>query len=191
MTGLVLSNAGVVLNGEAAGAGPPVVLLHAGGERRGVWRPVARALEDAGCSSVAYDLRGHGYSDGPAERLDDFAGDVSRMIDVTSAAPVLVGASLGGFAAMLALADRALEHRTAGLVLVDVVPDPPPAQRVRGSPATSGRGQRPGSSTTSSLADPSSATSSADCSFPSCLSAAGGPHCTTTSSASPGSRRSA
>lgn len=50
------------------------------------------------------------------------------MIEATSAAPVLVGASLGGFAAALALADRELEPRTAGLVLVDVVPDPPPAR---------------------------------------------------------------
>lgn len=64
MTGLVLPCAGVVLHGEAVGAGPPAVLLHAGGERRGVWSPVARALEDAGCSSVAYDLRGHGDSAG-------------------------------------------------------------------------------------------------------------------------------
>lgn len=129
MTGLVLPCAGVVLHGEAVGAGPPAVLLHAGGERRGVWSPVAKALADAGCSSVAYDLRGHGDSAGaPAERLDDLAGDVSRMIEATSAAPVLVGASLGGFAAVLALADRELARRTAGLVLVDVVPDPPPAR---------------------------------------------------------------
>lgn len=127
MTGLVLACAGAVLHGEAVGAGPPAVLLHAGGERRGVWSPVANALDNAGCSSVAYDLRGHGDSaDTPVERLDDLAGDVARMVDATRAAPVLVGASLGGFAAMLALADRDLERRTAGLVLVDVVPDPPP-----------------------------------------------------------------
>jgi len=129
MTGVVLPCAGVVLHGDAVGTGPPAVLLHAGGERRRVWSPVARALEDAGCSSVAYDLRGHGVSAGaPAERLDDLASDVSRMIEATSAAPVLVGASLGGFAAALALADSELERRTAGLVLVDVVPDPPSAR---------------------------------------------------------------
>lgn len=129
MTGLVLPCAGIVLYGEAVGAGPPAVLLHAGGERRGVWSPVAKALGDAGCSSVAYDLRGHGDSAGAsAERLDDLAGDVSQMIAATNTAPVLVGASLGGFAAMRALADRELERRTAGLVLVDVVPDPPLAR---------------------------------------------------------------
>ena len=129
MARLTLSRPGVVLHGESVGSGPPAVLLHAGGESRSVWDPVAAALEDAGCSSVAFDLRGHGDSaEVPADRLDHVAADVPGMVDAARSAPVLVGASLGGPAAILALADRDLERRTAGLVLVDVVPDPPPAR---------------------------------------------------------------
>ncbi len=45
--------------------------------------------------------------------------------------PVVVGASLGGFAALSALADAATEANVAGLVLVDVVPDPDPERTLR------------------------------------------------------------
>lgn len=117
----------VTLAGTVTGQGPPAVLLHAGGERRQVWLPVAQALAQAGCSSVEYDLRGHGESGhARSEELASHAADVRRMITTIEAAPVLVGASLGGMAAMLALHDAAVEGRVAGLVLVDVVPDPPP-----------------------------------------------------------------
>lgn len=102
------------------------MLLHAGGERRQVWTPIAETLTQAGYTSIAYDLRGHGESgDHRADDLPSFAADIARIIETTDAAPILVGASLGGLAAILALKDRAIRHRVAGLVLVDVVPDPP------------------------------------------------------------------
>jgi pimeloyl-ACP methyl ester carboxylesterase len=122
-----LERPGGTIVGDRTGSGPPVLLLHAGAERRQVWAPVQNALAAAGFEGVAFDLRGHGASsDAGADALDVIADDVRAMIDLFDAAPVIVGASLGGFAALLALADR--EHAVAGLVLVDVVPDPPPGR---------------------------------------------------------------
>jgi pimeloyl-ACP methyl ester carboxylesterase len=127
MTGLALQRPDVALIGTGSGEGPPALLLHAGGENRDVWAPIAAALTQAGCSSIAYDLRGHGESeDVNADALPAFAADVAAMVDVLDAAPVIVGSSLGGLAALLALGETGLEDRIAGLVLVDVVPDPSP-----------------------------------------------------------------
>jgi len=126
-TRLTLQRPDLALIGTGSGEGPPALLLHAGGERRDVWAPIASTLAQAGCSSFAYDLRGHGESGGlNADELPAFAADLAAMIDVLDAAPVVVGSSLGGLAALLALGEPGLEDRIAGLVLVDVVPDPPP-----------------------------------------------------------------
>lgn len=119
-----------MLHGTAVGAGPTVLLLHAGGERRTVWRPVAAILAAAGFRAVAYDLRGHGDSSGTAVTLCSVAEDVSAMIRSERAPVAVVGASLGGLAAIASLAVPSTAARAAGLVLVDVVPDPDPA-RVR------------------------------------------------------------
>jgi hypothetical protein len=48
------------------------------------------------------------------------------MVGREQAPVVAVGASLGGFAALAALAEPSTERRVAGLVFVDVVPDPAP-----------------------------------------------------------------
>ena len=117
----------VKLIGTRAGEGPPVLLLHAGGETRQTWEPLLAALAQAGYSSVAYDQRGHGDSrPANADNLSGFAADVVAMVDNTfDAAPVVVGCSLGGLAALLAL-DPRVQALVAGLMMVDVVPDPPP-----------------------------------------------------------------
>ncbi|KZB80213.1 alpha/beta fold hydrolase [Amycolatopsis regifaucium] len=120
----------VVLQGTVTGTGPTVLLLHAGGERRGVWAPVAEVLAGHGLRTVAFDLRGHGDSTGRATTLRALARDVVGMIGREPAPIVLVGASVGGLAAIAALADPAVAARVSCLVLVDVVPDPAPA-RVR------------------------------------------------------------
>ncbi|MFI7119331.1 alpha/beta fold hydrolase [Amycolatopsis sp. NPDC049868] len=120
----------VTLRGTVTGAGPTVLLLHAGGERRRVWAPVAAVLAGHGYRSVAFDLRGHGDSSGRATTLRALADDVAGMIASLPAPVVLVGASVGGLAAIAALADPAVAARASGLVLVDVVPDLEPG-RVR------------------------------------------------------------
>ncbi len=111
-----------ILRGEEVGAGPAFLLLHAGGERRRVWRPVSEVLVDAGYRCVAFDQRGHGESDGDARALSSYADDVTAMLSAEPPRCVVVGASLGGLAAVAALTDPAVRARVAGLVLVDVVP---------------------------------------------------------------------
>jgi pimeloyl-ACP methyl ester carboxylesterase len=107
------------------GSGPLVVLLHAGGERRGVWTPVAARLAAAGLRSVAVDQRGHGESSGSSDALAEFVDDACALLERLEVPVVLVGASLGGFVALLAGERAAESGQVAGVVLVDVVPDPP------------------------------------------------------------------
>ncbi|MEP3244695.1 MAG: alpha/beta fold hydrolase [Sneathiella sp.] len=116
-----------VLAGEMSGSREDFLLLHAGGERRQVWRPVMEQLSRAGLGCVAYDQRGHGSSRAADQNnIDRFGTDVTKMLSVHPRANVIVGASLGGLAAILALADPATQSNVAGLVLVDVVPAPNP-----------------------------------------------------------------
>ncbi|MER6299812.1 alpha/beta hydrolase [Kitasatospora sp. NPDC001539] len=127
----------VILRGEEVGVGPTFLLLHAGGERRQVWGPVSEVLVDAGYRCVAFDQRGHGDSGGRARTLSSYADDITAMVHAEPPASVVVGASLGGLAAIAALGDPAVRARVAGLVLVDVVPCLEPA-RVRGFLASAG-----------------------------------------------------
>lgn len=121
------------LHGEELGTGPTFLLLHAGGERRRVWRPVNNILTAAGFRCVTYDQRGHGDSDGNSntQTLAACADDVAAMLHAEPPGCILVGASLGGLAAVAALADPAVRGNVSGLVLVDVVPclDPPRVRR--------------------------------------------------------------
>jgi pimeloyl-ACP methyl ester carboxylesterase len=120
----------VVLRGTVAGSGDTALLLHAGGESRRVWAPIAGSLAQRGVRTVAYDLRGHGDSGGHPTALEEVAGDVAAMIRSESNPVAVVGASLGGLAAIAALGDRSVAAQVTGLMLVDVVPDPDP-QRTR------------------------------------------------------------
>ncbi|WP_410677043.1 alpha/beta fold hydrolase [Amycolatopsis sp. cmx-4-68] len=120
-----------VLPGHEAGVGPTVLLLHAGGERRRVWTPVIEVLIGAGFRCVAFDQRGHGDSDGSPQALAPFADDVAAMLAAEPPGCVVVGASLGGLAAVAALGDPAVRASVAGLVLVDVVPELDPGRARR------------------------------------------------------------
>src|SRR6202042_2730263 len=103
-------------------AAPTVLMLHGGGQTRHAWRTTAVNLAGAGWHVVTVDLRGHGESvrpTPPAYALDDFAADVRGLIAQRASAPFVIGASLGGIAALLALTE-APQAPAAGLVLVDV-----------------------------------------------------------------------
>ncbi|MET7278860.1 alpha/beta hydrolase [Kribbella sp. NPDC005582] len=128
MTEVILTREDGQLRGTATGAGPTVLLLHAGGERRDVWAPIAAVLNRRNLRTVAFDLRGHGASTGQATDLATIAADVAAMIRHEPAPVVVVGASLGGLAAITALADPRTAHDVAGLILVDVVPQPDPVR---------------------------------------------------------------
>ncbi|CAN0439501.1 unnamed protein product, partial [Phaeothamnion confervicola] len=116
---------------DSLGSGPDVLLLHAGGERRRVWHPVMEQLARHGCRATAYDQRGHGDSiQGHTFGLPEYGADTIDMV-ARLTMPVIVGASLGGFAALFALADAETAANAAGLVLVDVFPDPDPERTRR------------------------------------------------------------
>lgn len=104
--------------------GRPVLLLHGGGQTRRSWGAAARALAARGYHVTALDLRGHGDSawapDG-SYALDAFADDLRAVIAELARPPVLVGASLGGLASLLALGEAPVAP-AAALVLVDIVP---------------------------------------------------------------------
>jgi pimeloyl-ACP methyl ester carboxylesterase len=115
---------GVTLAADVGGPehGPPVMLMHGGGQTRGAWKKAATALAGAGYRAVSLDLRGHGESDWAGDgnyALDAFAADLQAVADTLAAPPALVGASLGGMSALLALG-AGLPARA--LVLVDIVP---------------------------------------------------------------------
>lgn len=115
--------AGVRLAGDQWGEGsaPPVLLLHGAGQTRHSWRTTGSVLAAQGWHVIALDLRGHGDSDRSLAgdyRLEDFAADVAAVSRALPTPPVLVGASLGGLAALAAVARVAVPARA--LVLVDI-----------------------------------------------------------------------
>jgi pimeloyl-ACP methyl ester carboxylesterase len=111
--------------------GPPVLAFHGGGQTRHAWDATARMLGDKGWRATTVDLRGHGDSDWATlgdYSLDAFAADV-RLLAMQARAdqgrpPVLVGASLGGLSALVAIAEARPDETpvASGLVLVDVAP---------------------------------------------------------------------
>jgi pimeloyl-ACP methyl ester carboxylesterase len=105
-------------------AAMPVVFLHGGGQTRHAWGGVARAAADAGFRAITLDHRGHGESDWSPDgdyRQGVFVADVRAVVAQLAAPPVLVGASLGGIAALMATGTEPAAP-CRGLVLVDVTP---------------------------------------------------------------------
>ncbi|MGF7149145.1 pimeloyl-ACP methyl ester carboxylesterase [Sphingomonas zeicaulis] len=117
---------GIPLIADAAGPedGMPVLMLHGGGQTRGAWRNAVAALGARGYRAVALDQRGHGdsgWSQDGSYTLDRFADDLRGVIAEFATPPVLVGASLGGLASLLAVGE-APQAPAAAIVLVDIVP---------------------------------------------------------------------
>ena len=80
-------------------------MLHGGGQTRHAWHATATNLADAGWRAITVDLRGHGESTHPrppAYALEDFAADIRALITAIADDPVVIGASLGGIAGLLA-----------------------------------------------------------------------------------------
>ena len=115
---------------------PAVVFLHGGGQTRRSWGRAAAAVAERGWQAITVDLRGHGESDWSEDgdyRVTTFAGDVLEVLRQLPPRPVIVGASLGGFTAML-LAGELSPTAVRAVVLVDIVPnmDPSGATRIHG-----------------------------------------------------------
>jgi pimeloyl-ACP methyl ester carboxylesterase len=108
---------------------PAVVFLHGGGQTRRSWGRAAAAVAERGWQAITVDLRGHGESDWSDDgdyRVTTFAGDVLEVLRQLPPQPVLVGASLGGFTAML-LAGELSPATVRAVVLVDIVPNMNPS----------------------------------------------------------------
>lgn len=113
----------------ASSAGPtggaPVLLLHGGGQTRHSWRTTLTCLAGQGWNAFSVDLRGHGDSDWAGDgdySLEAFAGDVTAVASGFDEPPALVGASLGGLSALLAVGSHRRGSLASALVLVDVAP---------------------------------------------------------------------
>ena len=116
-----------VLAAEVAGPddGPPVLLLHGGGQTRHSWHTTLDALGEKGWRAISMDLRGHGESQWAEDgdySMDAFAGDVLSAVDSLDQPPALVGASLGGMASLAAIGQHPDRTVATALVLVDVAP---------------------------------------------------------------------
>lgn len=116
----------LVADGHGDPAGPPILLLHGGGQTRHAWSGTAELLATRGYHAVTLDLRGHGDSDWCPEgdyRHTAFAADTEAVARSLPRPPVLVGASLGGLSSLFALGNAREAGRPAlasALVLVDI-----------------------------------------------------------------------
>lgn len=103
-----------------------VVLLHGIGDNASIWSRFAQSLPD-GLRIIAFDQRGHGYSDRPvpsAYTCDDYVGDLDRCIDALGLYKVIVaGHSMGSLHATRYASLR--PSRVAGLIHADIEPCPP------------------------------------------------------------------
>lgn len=116
------------------------LFLHGGGQTRHAWDAAVRRLALRGMATIALDQRGHGDSDWVASgayAFEDYAADLA-MVSAAIAGrfgrrPLIVGASLGGIAGLMAEGEASASLAEA-LVLVDIVPrmDPNGVARIQG-----------------------------------------------------------
>lgn len=102
-----------------------VLLLHGGGQTRHSWRRTGERLAGDGWISYAMDLRGHGDSEWAADgaygmtaMIADLRSVVAHLKSLERGPLVLVGASLGGKVALIAVGED--EEFADSLVLVDI-----------------------------------------------------------------------
>lgn len=105
-----------------------VLMVHGGGQTRHSWRGSSSLLAQNGWTAITMDQRGHGDSEWAADGdydFEAFSGDLTAVADQIAVRygshPVLVGASLGGIASMLAEGENNRPVLSA-VILVDVTP---------------------------------------------------------------------
>ena len=115
---------GVTLVGDLWGAGgdPFVLMTHGGGQTRHSWGSTAAMLAARGYEVLSLDMRGHGdsgWSPDGVYQIERYAADVAAVVRRRAAGPaVLIGASMGGLASLVAAPE--LREQVAALILVDV-----------------------------------------------------------------------
>ncbi|WP_433359835.1 alpha/beta fold hydrolase [Streptosporangium sp. CA-115845] len=113
---------------------PSVLLIPGGGQTRASWGRTAHSLATSGLGALTVDLRGHGDSDQAPDAdygIDTLVGDLLAVCAALKEPPVVVGASLGGLIALLAVGEHPGCARA--LVMVDIAIDIQPSgvERVR------------------------------------------------------------
>ncbi len=91
------------------GVGMPVILLHGTGLLARLWEPMARDLARRIGPVYAFDLRGHGLSDKPAQgyRWEVFAEDIAAASEqLGHSRSIIIGHSMGGTVALILAAIR-------------------------------------------------------------------------------------
>ncbi len=124
-------SSGLTLAADVGGdvAAQAVIFLHGSGQTRHSWRRAAADLVELGYRVISYDARGHSDSDwSPAGdySVDALVADLRAVIAGVAGKPVLVGASIGGLTALVALGEATVPLAT-GLIMVDIVPRMEPA----------------------------------------------------------------
>lgn len=124
----VKSKDGVRIHYVVSGNGIPVVFVHGLGESYETWKPQIEFFPKHGFEVIALDLRGHGDSEIPRERvtMEGFATDVETVLDAEGVSrAAMVGYSMGALV-LLTLYKRA-PQRFEKLVLEATAPEYPPA----------------------------------------------------------------
>jgi pimeloyl-ACP methyl ester carboxylesterase len=116
MTQIAVTSDGVRVAFDSVGSGPPLLLVHGLGDDRTIWRPIVERLMGRH-TCVSLDLRGHGETTGASDfepwGLDRDLAAVVAELGITR--PLVVGHSLGGFAATV----YAARNGTRAVVSVD------------------------------------------------------------------------
>ena len=102
----------------------PVIFLHGGGQTRHAWANTAASLACAGYCVWIVDCRGHGDSGWAADGdygIDAMIADLCHVVAATGGLPTIVGASMGGLTAMVAIGEGKVPTASR-LVLVDIAP---------------------------------------------------------------------
>lgn len=90
---------------------PYVLVVHGWSEYALRFLPLIDALRDAGYAVVAFDQPGHGRSDGDTSTLPEFARCVGAVGRHFGPAAAVIGHSMGGAAAAIALRDGLVADR--------------------------------------------------------------------------------
>lgn len=119
---------GLTLTGDEWGepGRPPVLMLHGAGQNRHAWKGTAAALAERGWFVLTVDARGHGDSDWSPDKRYDFehtGADVRSLIERFDQTPVVIGASMGGMAALSAQYYSGAGPLYRAVVLVDIAPN--------------------------------------------------------------------
>ncbi len=121
---------GATLSGEAAGSGPPIVLLHGLTATRRYVVMGSRTLERSGHRVLSYDARGHGRSTAAAQPgaygYEWLAADLERVLDALGIDRAAVaGASMGAHTALHLALRRPGRVAALGLITPSFDPSRP------------------------------------------------------------------